>query len=137
VIFTLNLTKDKKKGSNSINNRSKFHVFCWLEKEKRGWRSKSEANLGAALAAVGAANEFHVAAAVLVASAIPALERLRRGKHKITWKYQIHLIWFIIREERRRSDLVLSSYHAEASRSPLSLSLGFFSGRRPVLVCYL
>lgn len=39
-------------------------------------------NLGAAFAAVGAADEFDMATAVLVASAVSALESLRKHSHK-------------------------------------------------------
>ena len=46
-------------------------------------RKKEEKNLGAAFAAVGAADELDVTAAVLVATTIPALESLQiRDKDK-------------------------------------------------------
>jgi hypothetical protein len=53
-----------------------------LNDNNKSARESESANLGAALGAVGAADVLHMAAAMLVAAAVPALEGLRRCSKK-------------------------------------------------------
>lgn len=63
-------------------------------------RKKEEKNLGAAFAAVGAADELDVTAAVLVATTIPALESLQiRDRDR---EREIITVSETSRNERRR-----------------------------------